>query len=153
MRRELSPGRYTKQMLASVPSVWPLRARQGTTVNKRKVAAVLLVLSLLVVRSSAAQTPPMGAGTQSCGQWVSTRASTDELDIIGEGMMTAWVQGFLSGIWMFERAAGRASFLLPNAAAVQGWLDTRCKDRPVEQLVVSATILITELTTGTKRSE
>jgi hypothetical protein len=108
----------------------------------------MIVISLAGPHSYAAQHPPMGAGTQSCGQWVSTRASTDETDIIGEGMMTAWVQGFLSGIWMFERAAGKASFLLPDAAALQAWLDNRCKSRPVEPLVLSATILIKELTVG-----
>ena len=112
-------------------------------------AAVLIVfMSLIAVQSLAAQTPPMGAGTQSCSKWMATRGSTDDMDIVGEGMMTAWVQGFLSGMWLLERVDGKTSFLLPDAAGIQVWLDKWCRDYPREQLVFAGTALVKELKTG-----
>ena len=116
--------------------------------KKRIVATLVILLALIGAVPSAAQTPPMGAGTQSCGQWVSTRGSTEEMDIVGEGMMTAWVQGFLSGMWLLERIDGRSSFLIPDAAGIQVWLDKRCREHPSEQLVLAGAALVKELKNG-----
>ena len=113
-----------------------------------RAAAFTFLLSLVALQSAEAQTPPMGAGTQSCRQWIATRGSTNEMDIVGEGMMTAWVQGFLSGMWLLERVDGKTSFLIPDAAGIQVWLDRRCKEHPHEQLVLAGTALVKELKTG-----
>ena len=113
--------------------------------KKCYLSAVMIVMLLVGAQSSAAQTPPMGAGTQSCGHWVKTRASTDDLDIVGEGMMTAWVQGFVSGVWLVERMSGTPSFSIPDADTIRGWLDNRCDERPLEQLVMAGTALVKQL--------
>jgi hypothetical protein len=105
----------------------------------------MAVILLIGAQTSAAQTPPMGAGTQSCGHWVKTRASAEDADIVGEGMMTAWVQGFVTGIWLVERMGGTLSFSIPDAGAIQSWLDTRCEERPLEQLVTAGAALVKQL--------
>lgn len=113
--------------------------------KKCYVAALMVVMLPIGAQSSAAQTPPMGAGTQSCGHWVKTRASAEDVDIVGEGMMTAWVQGFVSGLWLVEQMGGNPSFRIPDAGAIQGWLDNRCEERPLEQLVMAGTALVKQL--------
>jgi hypothetical protein len=120
----------------------------GVSVKKRSVGVLAIVTLLIGVQSSAAQTAYIGAGTQSCGNWLSTRASSEDADIVGRGMMAAWVQGFVSGIWFFEKAGGRPSFSIPDGPAIQTWLDNRCKNHPLEQLVLSATFLLKELKTA-----
>ncbi len=115
----------------------------------KQIVGILIVLTFLPgVPLSSAQTASIGAGTQRCGKWLTARASSDDADIVGHGMMAAWVQGFVSGIWVFEKAGGKPSFSVPDGPAIQAWLDIRCKNYPLEQLVLSATFLLKELKTG-----
>jgi hypothetical protein len=51
-------------------------------------------------------------------------------------------------MWLLERVEGRSSFLIPDAAGIQVWLDKRCRQFPGEQLVFAGTALVKELKTG-----
>jgi hypothetical protein len=137
--------------------------------------ATALVLILLSISTTVAhgQTPrvPVGAGSQSCGQWVTARGAIPqtETDTLGSLAVISWVQGFLAGsassatvlptpadgapspnkLLVARQTAWRtvSGWLYdpPDAPAIQVWLDQHCPDHALEPIADAAFALSEEL--------
>ena len=60
------------------------------------IVSLWVAVAMTVELSAQAQTVPVGAGGQSCGQWVATRKEfPTNIDTLGMLAMESWVQGFL----------------------------------------------------------
>jgi len=123
-----------------------------------------------------AQTPPkvsVGAGGQSCGQWLSVQelgSTATTNDIVKEAMLVSWVQGFVVGAAQSftiaesvskvpelnkvpSLAASQARYGTvsgwvydpPDSAATTHWITKYCKENPLEPISEAAMALVAEL--------
>ena len=68
-----------------------------------------------------------GAGTASCGQYLSQTA-TGDADFIR--MYEGWLQGFLSGMNVASRLRGGEMVLLPEVRSLLPYMTRYCRENP-----------------------
>lgn len=133
---------------------------------------LMLVVAISMTPLTAhAQLVMVGAGAQSCGQWLEGHAVPEQSNsTLKNGMMISWVQGYLVGTaqtltlmttanteptlaqnqarfhtmsgWLFDP---------PDSAAVTHWVSKFCRDQPLKPLSDAAFALVNELATKTTR--
>lgn len=70
-----------------------------------------------------------GVGAISCGEWAQGRAKNSTLL---EFQMSAWLQGFLSGMNVQQTIlAGKEMALLPDSQTLLIYVDKYCRDNPL----------------------
>ena len=74
-----------------------MRQRISIAVVVACVTSFVCFFSALLSTDVAAQRIQVGAGSQSCGQWVEARRGDSTGDSLRSAMMTSWVQGYLIG--------------------------------------------------------
>jgi hypothetical protein len=82
----------------------------------------------------------LGAGSQSCGQWVEERGT----DSYAELVHTSWVTGYLTGY----QDGGPVSLTdqqTSDNAARSAWLDNYCQANPLDNLLAATRGLWDEL--------
>ena len=132
-----------------------------------RLIATALIFVIASAALSTAQSPAivnLGAGSQSCGRWMAIRADgKNEDSALVRGMILSWVQGFLVGTAQIvmvllppaqtaladrQKRFGTVSgwmFDLPDGDAVSGWLDSYCREHPLEKIEAAANALTEEL--------
>jgi len=106
------------------------------------------VLALSIALAARAETPDiLGAGTHSCGRWLSERQAATatqkpSVELWGDSQ---WVLGYITGVNLgmaqdLNLAAGTTGMVLLD------WIDNYCKGHPLENLGEASTALFRELT-------
>ena len=142
----------------------------------RRVMRILIMTSIAVTVASPAfaqppQTIAVGAGSQSCGGWLSVQDDRRKTNVVTvkESMMLSWVQGYLVGAAqaLTLRLGPSKPLALPDAQATYGtlsgwiydmpdpeaithWVTKYCREHPLEPLVDAAGGLAGELFTKRK---
>lgn len=137
----------------------------------RRITLCVCVLVLLTTGASAQQGPgvAVGSGAQTCREWTAARQKTAVANLITEGSITSWVQGFLVGVSALSATAVAppAAALSPQAELAMGqslfgtksgwvfdppdpdvlrqWLDNHCRKRPLTRIFDAAHTLAGEL--------
>jgi hypothetical protein len=139
--------------------------------TSKRALALAIFVTFVGVQSSSSQSLPMvhvGAGGQSCGEWITraTKPRQSDDDVLKEGMMLSWVQGYgfghadamtmvLSGPEPLTLEQGQARYHtlsgrvydMPDAEATRHWLTKFCRENPLEPLTNAALGLASELFT------
>jgi len=111
----------------------------------------LLILLVLVSASTRLLAEPDGPGNFTCGQWTDARKVTEQK---GPGwaasyVVSAWVKGFLDGVSLTlainPSKKGIADFVAPENATQNAWLDTYCRDHPLDNFYAASVTLVSEL--------
>jgi hypothetical protein len=101
---------------------------------------MILVVATLGTATAANAGSPMiiGAGTLSCGQWL-----TDRQGLHSAQDIEAWITGYLSGFgaYVLHGDITRGS----NKEALFGWIDDYCHAHPLDEVAVATDHLIDAL--------
>ena len=76
------------------------------------------------------------AGTESCGTYLSDRATND--DVHGE-IYVSWVWGYMAGFNMEVRQP--TSQRLPDQPSTLAYLDKHCRDNPLDSVLLATAAL------------
>lgn len=107
----------------------------------RILVATALLLAIIQVEAKEDVQVISGAGTMSCGKYVSLSTDKDLANIF-----ETWAQGFLSGINFAEHGHnGNRWKALPDADTIKLYLDKYCKDNPLGHPYEGLVQLIAEL--------
>ena len=100
--------------------------------------AALIVMSMVLMTNQVSATDKMllGPGAASCGRWL-------EAPQHSRIIMQAWVQGYVSGINLTE--SGNDFLVGTDARAIVAWLDSYCRQHPLENLATASQSLTYEL--------
>lgn len=93
---------------------------------------ILAAVSALVMHCALAEefvVVGMGAGANSCGQWLSSRRSNDTR---AQNIMLTWLQGQVSGMNMAQPDS--KMILLPASSVIEASADKDCADEPTTPL-------------------
>lgn len=133
-----------------------------------KPALCLLFVLMATNTYTQQQTVHIGAGAQSCGEWLSavTASPQTEVQRLKDNMMLSWVQGYVVGaadamtmliskdpaLKLSESQAryGTVSgwvFDPPDAEAMKHWITKYCREQPLERLTAAGLALVSELFT------
>jgi hypothetical protein len=101
---------------------------------------MILVLAILGAATAAKAGSPMiiGAGTLSCGQWL-----TDRQGLHSAQDIEAWITGYLSGfgVYVLHGDITRGS----DNGPLFGWIDDYCHAHPLDDVAVATDHLIDAL--------
>lgn len=109
----------------------------------RLLLAFTVIAVFVPVASARQGITVYGLGLQSCGEW--NRASDEAArgEEIHRGMLTTWVQGYVTGA-----AAGlgsRRRLRNTDQGGLQSWIDKHCAEEPLSTIHVAAGKLVIEL--------
>lgn len=130
---------------------------------------VIAVIVLMPARAPSAQreTVTLGAGSITCGEWLTEHENTKSSDIntLRKSMMMSWVQGYLVGSAdgltllttrgnlklseaqaKFQTVSGWA-FDPPQPEAIKHWVNKYCREHPLDPIVDGSAALVAELFT------
>jgi len=102
----------------------------------RKFISVLLLVFALTGREAKSTVNALGAGLQSCGDWLSDRAKGNYFE------MGNWALGFISGVAIYSPSYHPLEGL--DSDAVAYWLDDFWRAHPTAQLVDALRVFIRE---------
>jgi hypothetical protein len=87
--------------------------------------------------------PIAGMGAASCGKWIEARELREPSM---DALLTAWVQGFLSGMNTQRYALTRKEMVpLPDPPSILAYVDKYCRDNPLQGIFEASTKLYIDM--------
>lgn len=100
-----------------------------------------LTLWAMMSSGSAAESYSIGAGVESCGQWIADFQNQSYLGIDSQHQNLEWVLGFMSAVG-YKKTPQENPLNGLDAQAVNAWMTQYCQSHPLAGIYQAAEVLI-----------